>query len=91
MPERGSDGEMRSDAADGEPHGAIEWRPQRDPPDHPARDAAMPPIIPGRYRHYKGNDYTVLGTARHSESMEELVVYRAEYGERGPWARHAAM
>lgn len=48
-------------------------------------------IIPGRYRHYKGNDYTVLGTARHSESMEELVVYRAEYGERGLWVRPAAM
>ena len=51
----------------------------------------MPPIIPGRYRHYKGNDYTVLGTARHSETMEELVVYRAEYGERGLWVRPAAM
>jgi len=48
-------------------------------------------IPAGRYRHYKGNDYTVIGVARHSETMEELVVYRAEYGERGLWVRPAAM
>ena len=51
----------------------------------------MNTIEPGRYRHYKGNDYTVLGVARHSEALEELVVYRAEYGERGLWVRPAAM
>ena len=51
----------------------------------------MADIPPGRYRHYKGNDYTVLGVARHSESLEEFVVYRAEYGERGLWVRPAAM
>lgn len=51
----------------------------------------MNTIEPGRYRHYKGNDYTVLGVARHSETLEELVVYRAEYGERGLWVRPAAM
>ena len=48
-------------------------------------------IPAGHYRHYKGNDYTVIGVARHSETMEELVVYRAEYGERGLWVRPAAM
>jgi len=48
-------------------------------------------IRPGRYRHYKGNDYMVIGMARHSETMEQLVVYRAEYGERGLWVRPAAM
>ena len=48
-------------------------------------------IPAGRYRHYKGNDYTVIGVARHSETREELVVYRAEYGERGLWVRPAAM
>ena len=48
-------------------------------------------IPTGRYRHYKGNDYTVIGVARHSETMEELVVYRAEYGERGLWVRPDAM
>ncbi len=48
-------------------------------------------IRPGRYRHYKGNYYTVLGMALHSETMEQLVVYRAEYGERGLWVRPAAM
>ena len=51
----------------------------------------MTEIRPGRYRHYKGNDYTVLGIARHSETLEELVVYRQEYGDRGLWVRPAAM
>ena len=45
----------------------------------------------GRYRHYKGNYYTVLGIARHSETDEELVVYRPEYGERSLWVRPKAM
>jgi hypothetical protein len=48
-------------------------------------------IEPGRYRHYKGCDYTVLGVARHSETHEELVVYRQEYGDRGLWVRPEAM
>jgi hypothetical protein len=51
----------------------------------------MMAITPGRYRHYKGNEYTVIGVARHSESLEELVVYRQEYGDRGLWVRPAAM
>ncbi len=51
----------------------------------------MAEIQPGRYRHYKGNEYTVLGIARHSETLEELVVYRQEYGEQGLWVRPAAM
>lgn len=51
----------------------------------------MSDIVPGRYRHYKGNDYTVLGVARHSETEEELVVYRQEYGARGLWVRPARM
>lgn len=46
---------------------------------------------PGRYRHYKGREYRVLGIARHSESLEPLVVYQALYGERGLWVRPAAM
>jgi hypothetical protein len=45
----------------------------------------------GRYRHYKGNEYIVLGVARHSETEEELVIYRQDYGERGLWARPLAM
>ncbi|MCA9005671.1 MAG: DUF1653 domain-containing protein [Planctomycetaceae bacterium] len=45
----------------------------------------------GHYRHYKGNSYTVIGVARHSETDEELVVYRPEYGERGLWVRPKAM
>ena len=46
---------------------------------------------PGRYRHYKGNEYTVLGVARHSETHEELVVYRQEYGDHGLWVRPKPM
>jgi hypothetical protein len=46
---------------------------------------------PGLYRHYKGNAYRVLGLARHSETLEPLVVYQALYGEHGLWVRPAAM
>lgn len=52
------------------------------PPDQPR---------PGRYRHYKGGLYTVIGIARHSESGEWLVVYRPEYGERSLWVRPWSM
>lgn len=48
-------------------------------------------IKPGRYRHYKGKDYEVLGVARHSETEEEFVVYRQLYGEGGLWIRPKAM
>ena len=46
---------------------------------------------PGRYRHYKGNDYMVVGVARHSETEEELVVYRKLYGDGSLWVRPLAM
>lgn len=46
---------------------------------------------PGLYRHYKGNEYEVVGCATHSETGEELVVYRALYGARGLWVRPRAM
>ncbi|MEW9624085.1 DUF1653 domain-containing protein [Rhodanobacter geophilus] len=49
------------------------------------------PVVPGLYRHYKGQRYRVLGTASHSETLEPLVVYQALYGERGLWVRPAAM
>ena len=45
----------------------------------------------GKYRHFKGNEYQLLGIARHSETMEPMVVYRALYGEGGLWVRPAAM
>ncbi|WP_410587889.1 DUF1653 domain-containing protein [Amycolatopsis sp. lyj-23] len=51
----------------------------------------MSGVEPGRYVHYKGGEYEVLGVARHSETEEELVVYRALYGERGLWVRPAPM
>ena len=48
-------------------------------------------ILPGLYRHFKGGLYRVEGVARHSETLEEMVVYRALYGEGGLWVRPAAM
>ena len=48
-------------------------------------------IVPGRYRHFKGNEYEVIGLARHSETTEEMVVYRALYGDGGLWVRPARM
>jgi hypothetical protein len=48
-------------------------------------------ITPGRYKHYKGKEYTVLGVALHSETQEELVVYRQEYGDHGLWVRPKQM
>lgn len=49
------------------------------------------PLRPGRYRHFKGNEYEVIGVARHSETHEPLVVYRPLYGEGGLWARPLEM
>ena len=51
----------------------------------------MQEIKPGRYRHFKGNEYEVLGVGKHSETLEEYVIYRALYGEGGLWVRPAAM
>jgi hypothetical protein len=48
-------------------------------------------IATGIYRHYKGQSYRVLGIALHSETMEELVVYQALYGDHGLWVRPATM
>lgn len=50
-----------------------------------------PDIKPGIYRHFKGHQYEVLFLARHSETEEWMVVYRALYGERGLWVRPASM
>ena len=47
----------------------------------------LPALRLGPYRHYKGLLYEVLGVVRHSETLEPLVLYRAEYGERGLWVR----
>ena len=54
----------------------------------------LPPVQPipfGRYRHYKGNEYEVIGVARHSETLEEFVVYRALYVDHGLWVRPRMM
>ena len=45
----------------------------------------------GKYRHFKGNEYEVIGIAKHSESSEEFVVYRALYGEKELWIRPLSM
>ena len=55
---------------------------------------SLPPLTetpPGRYRHYKGMLYDVVGTVRHSETLEPMTLYRALYGECGLWVRPAAM
>ena len=48
-------------------------------------------IRKGRYRHFKGNEYEVIGIATHSETNEEMVIYKALYGENGLWVRPASM
>jgi hypothetical protein len=53
--------------------------------------APLPPAPTGRYRHYKGGEYDVLGVVRHSETLEPLVLYTACQGDRGPWVRPHAM
>jgi hypothetical protein len=60
----------------------------------PIDDDQLPPLIEtpiGRYRHYKGGLYEVVGTVRHSETLEPMTLYRALYGEMGLWVRPAAM
>jgi len=48
-------------------------------------------IKPGKYRHYKGKEYMVIGTAKHSETLEDMVVYRALYAEEQIWVRPLEM
>jgi GNAT superfamily N-acetyltransferase len=71
---------------------------QENVPDRPASPALIEQLAPerasragsprpGRYRHFKGQYYTVIGVARHSETEQELVVYRQEYGDRALWVR----
>jgi hypothetical protein len=52
---------------------------------------ALPDTPPGRYRHYKGGEYEVLAAARHSETLEPVVVYRPLYNDTGWWIRPHAM
>ncbi|MCI2105875.1 MAG: DUF1653 domain-containing protein [Intestinimonas sp.] len=51
----------------------------------------MDKFRPGRYRHFKGNEYRLLCTATHSETGEAMVVYQALYGAGGTWVRPASM
>jgi len=50
-------------------------------------DQCVTEIKPGRYKHFKGGEYEVIGIAQHSETLEKLVVYRPLYGEKGIWVR----
>ena len=54
-------------------------------------EEAMEALKPGKYRHFKGGEYELIGLATHSETLEPMVVYRALYGEGGLWVRPAAM
>lgn len=58
---------------------------------NPSGDLRMNNVLPGTYRHYKGNDYLVIAVARHSETEEEMVVYRCLYGDRSLWVRPISM
>ncbi len=51
----------------------------------------LPPFTPGRYRHYKGGEYELIGVVRHSETLEPLVLYRPLYNRSGDWVRPYAM
>lgn len=51
----------------------------------------MDAFKPGKYRHFKGGEYEFLYVAKHSETLEDMVVYRALYGEYGVWVRPASM
>ncbi len=51
----------------------------------------LPELAPGRYRHYKGKEYEVIAVARHSETLEPVVIYRPLYGDHGLWVRPYAM
>jgi hypothetical protein len=58
------------------------------------QEETLPPLIitrPGYYQHYKNLRYQVIGTVRHSESLEPMTLYKALYGEQGVWVRPAAM
>ena len=51
----------------------------------------MEELKPGKYRHFKGNEYELIAVAKHSETLEHMVVYKPLYGEGGYWVRPAAM
>jgi hypothetical protein len=79
------------------PDGAVDTNDQeiaRQPPAPPMADTDLPPLPdapPGRYRHYKGGEYELIGVAHHSETLEPMVVYRSLAGHGGWWVRPHAL
>ena len=69
----------------------VAWNPQMLPASPGDPLAPLPQIAPGRYRHYKGGEYEVVGVARHSETLEPLVVYKPLYNDSGLWVRPHGM
>jgi len=70
------------------------FKVQSTPQALPLADPMLPPLPPiplGRWRHYRGLDYEVLGVVRHSETLEPLVLYRLLYNDSGTWVRPYAM
>lgn len=65
--------------------------PERKSVEAVPQDAAVEAVTPGHYRHFKGGEYQVIGIAKHSETLEEMVVYRALYGGEGLWVRPLSM
>ncbi len=51
----------------------------------------MPKFRTGRYRHFKGHEYEVLGMAKYSETLEDMIIYRASYGRKQTWVRPLTM
>lgn len=69
----------------------VAWNPQMLPAEPADPLPALPTIRPGRYRHYKGGEYEVVGVARHSETLEPVVIYKPLYNDSGLWVRPHAM
>ena len=83
----------RDTASDSARNTALHTTPNPAPP-AAGTDSDLPALIdtaPGRYRHYKGGEYEVIDTVRHSETLEPMTLYRALYGAHGLWVRPAAM
>ena len=69
----------------------MDSRAGRNPGPIFSKDVREMELKPGRYRHFKGKEYRMIGIAKHSETLEPMVVYQPLYGEGGLWVRPASM